>query len=129
MDVTKKNRLSHVTTTFEVVTKKSCIFGVQKFNSKLESVPTCLCPSVGLVTTAFPLERVYVSMPSGGTGNVSISHLLGSVCTGDTPKSPAQISSTDAVSQTLSAAARQRAFRKRKLSFTTADAAMFSSSF
>ena len=84
---------------------------------------------MGLVTTAFPLERVYVSIPRGGTGNGSISHLLGSVCTGDTPKSPAQISNTDTVSQTLSAVVRQRASRKSKLSFTTAAAAMFSSFF
>jgi hypothetical protein len=74
------------------------------------------------VSASMP-ECAYVSMPNGGTGNGSISHLLGPVCTGDTPKSPKQISSTDAVSQPLSdTATRQRASRKRKLENMTASA-------
>jgi hypothetical protein len=33
-DVTKKNRLSHVTSCLEIVTKKACLFAIQILDSK-----------------------------------------------------------------------------------------------
>jgi hypothetical protein len=36
-DVTKKNRLSHVTSCLEFVTKKACLFEVQSLDHKLDS--------------------------------------------------------------------------------------------